>query len=248
MTDQRFDTMKTSSSSKSRIISVIVVIIIGIVFMFFLFSGGGGADIDITSLELDITIPTTHSIGEPFEGEYYMKYDGTPFTGIVLYGKSREGFEEEYFSSIYGVISDVDFDNPQKTRYLKVALKAFKLNENGYVSSVDYFYDEGVYTYSISVYDCSTIVEELNKACDDVETDELLDVQPLKSKSKSVIVSGGQSPSECQTNMDCTETCEGCTEGKQICELSSEICVDCFADTQCIEGHECENNKCVQMS
>jgi hypothetical protein len=86
----------------------------------------------------------------------------------------------------------------------------------------------------------------LNKACRNVEPDELSAVSPLKTKSVTITVSGGETVSECKTSADCTETCEGCREGKQICEQAKEICMECFTDFQCKEGYKCEENKCVK--
>ena len=149
-----------------------------------------------------------------------------------------------------GTIGNVDFDNPEKTRYLKVALQAFKLNENGYSCCTDYFYDEGNYTYSLSVYDCAIVEKELNKsdcggALRDMKSETLLDIQPFKSMNKTITVVGGRSKSECKTSADCTTPCESCVKGKQICEQSKEICMDCFMDSMCQSGYVCEQNKCV---
>lgn len=205
-----------------------------------------------SELELDIRTPkATYRIGEQFSGEYYMRYNRTPFEGIVFYCEAREGFKKKYCSMTRGTIGDVDFDNPEKTRYLKVALQAFKLNnESGYSCCVNYFYDEGRYTYSISVYSCLTIERELNKSdCGgelrDIKYETLINIQPFKSESKDITVAGGQSKSECKTSADCKIPCEGCKEGKQICEQGKEICIDCFADLMCKSGYKCEQYKCV---
>lgn len=232
--------------SKLLIISVLLIfVVIGSIFAIFMFRE------EKPSLELDIKIPKlTYEVGELFSGgEYYMKYDGALFNGIVLYAYSREGFEKVYSSFARGIIEDVDFEIPDKTRYLKHALRAFKLNEYGYASSTDYFYDEGKYTYYISVYDCSNVEKALQKDCKDFTIEDaqaIANIQPLKTASKDIIVVSGKVVSECKTSDNCNEICKGCKIGKQICEQTSEKCMDCFTDFQCKEGYECERNTCVK--
>ncbi len=70
-------------------------------------------------------------------------------------------------------------------------------------------------------------------------------IEESSSVEKSVIIQGGESPSECEWSSNCTEICEGCKEETQMCEQSSEICIDCIGDFNCIDGYECENNICV---
>jgi len=200
---------------------------------------------DISLLSLDIVIPkSTYEVGEKLGGEYYMKYNGPSFEGVVLYINSKTNFEKKYFSKTRGMIRDIDFSNPEKTGMLKVALQAFRYNENGYSCCLDSFVEEGIYNFEMVVYDCSTIEKELGKACKDAEENELLNVQKLKSKSKSVVVSGG-SIVGCKTSDDCTKICEGCKKGKQVCEQGKGACMDCFMDLQCNEGYKCEENQCI---
>ena len=129
------------------------------------------------NLELDVIIPKdTYSVNETLEdAEYYMNltnYDGEPFKGIILYNRSREG-SGEMLSMTRGYIRAGDFNS---NSLMRVAL-------------TDYFDIEGIYTYSISMYDCLTIETELGKDCDDVDQNEIEDtIQPLGSKSKSITV------------------------------------------------------------
>lgn len=148
-------------------------------------------------LELDIRIPRdVYEVGELFnDAEYFMKYEGEPFRGIILYGESREGFERVFYSITRGTIVIGDFDDPDTLVGLKVALRAFKLDENGYIGSTDYFYDEGTYIYSISVYDCDNLDTTFGTDnCGgwplEVSSEEIVDkLLPLKTKSKSIKVS-----------------------------------------------------------
>lgn len=208
-----------------------------------------------SNLELAVRIPDTINVGEQLKGSYYMKYNGAPFEGIILYCGSREGFKGGKFCSMArGNIENVDFDKSGGwvstngvMQTLNVALQAFRLNENGYSCCMDYFYDGGDYTYSISVYDCATIEKELNKTdCGgDLKQETLFGIQPFKSESKTITVTGESIKPECKTSTDCTKLCEGCTKEKQICEQSKEICMDCFMNSMCKSGYKCEQNKCV---
>ncbi len=190
-----------------------------------------------SNLTIDILIPKEqYEVGESFSGEYAMVYDGTPFKGIVVYRESREGFEEHSFYFTRGLVKNIDFENG-KTNFLKVALTAFNNNES--------FYEEGTYIYTMSVYDCPTVELESGKPCGEVTKDDILSITPLKSKSKSVVVSGGQSPSECKIDDDCPQLCEGCDDGKQICMFPAELCSDCFMDSMCIKGYKCIDYICV---
>lgn len=203
-------------------------------------------------LELGISLSKdSYEMGELVEGEYLMKYDGEPFRGIVLTTYEREEIGEVQCGIILrNMVEDIDF-SANKINYLRSKFTAFKLDELGNFDTTDYFYEEGTYKYGIHVYDCSYVEEELNKEdCggelrDFVGCDALLSILSVKSTFKSVVVEGGENPSECETSDDCTELCDGCEDGTQRCEQSSEVCIDCFMDSQCKSGYKCEDNTCI---
>ena len=196
--------------------------------------------------ELDIVLlKTTFKAGETVEGRYQMKYSGAPFQGVVLYSFAREGYDKKYHSLARGNISNIDFTDQNKTGALKLALMAFKLNANEYDAATDSFNESGAYTYTISVYDCQTVENKLNKLCKDAKASELSNISSLKTKSKTVTVEGDNITPECLGNSQCIKTCEGCREGKQVCEQAKNICLECFMDSMCKDGYGCINNKCI---
>jgi len=203
----------------------------------------------VSDLTLDIRVTkTTYSVGENFTGEYYMRYNGTPFYGIVLYCMSYppvSGFNSTCRMA-RGIIGDVDFDNPRKRNNLGALMQA-----EYYRNGNSYFIDNGTYAYSISVYDCASVDMQLNTSgCGGTLADEssarLLDLQrfgPITTRSITVI---GHRRSECSTNLDCAP-CSGCVTGMQTC-LNDDLgasCVDCFMGSMCASGHRCEQNKCI---
>ncbi len=191
-------------------------------------------------LNLDITSSkNTYQMAEAVSGEFKIDYSGKPFNGIVLYSYSKDGFDEKYYAMTRGSISSSNMN------VMKVAFKAFRLDEHGYSAGTDYFYNEGNYHYTISVYGCETVTSTLNKDCFKIVEEELTNVNPLKTISKTIKVQGGVNPSECRVSEDCTKICAGCKDGTQICEQSDEKCMDCFMDTQCKSGYKCRYNTCV---
>lgn len=193
-----------------------------------------------SSLTLEIvSSKTTYQMAESVSGEFKSSYSGKPFNGIVLYTYSKDGFNKKYYAIMRGSISSSNIN------MMKVAFKAFRLDDYGYSASTDYFYNEGNYQYTLAVYSCETVTSKLNKDCSNVKEEELTNVNPIKTVSKTIKVQGGVSPSECRESKDCTKTCAGCKDSKQICEQSSEKCMDCFMDTQCKSGYKCKNNACI---
>ena len=183
-------------------------------------------------------------------GDYHMSYIGDSFVGIVLYTFSREGCSEDNYARSRGTISTGSFEDNLAIH--KTAFKAFKYNKVGslgshcsYAAGTDYFFEEGTYTYKLSVYDCSVVENELGISCSDAEPSRVAELIPMKLALKSVVVEGGVSSSECKTNSDCTKSCEGCDDGTQICRLPLEVCSDCINNFSCTEGYKCENYTCV---
>lgn len=61
---------------------------------------------------------------------------------------------------------------------------------------------------------------------------------------------------DCGSEIDfnCSESCEGCKDGKFSCltilngDYDFKICADCATSYSCKEGYECDNHKCVPKS
>ena len=77
-------------------------------------------------------------------------------------------------------------------------------------------------------------------------------VTPLKSKSKSITVTGENEEyiPECTTNDDCNQTCTNCDDGTYVCISSSDplfnqICVECVTSFGCVDGYGCVDHVCV---
>jgi len=196
------------------------------------------------SVNLEIlSSKTIYQIAEPVSGEFKFSYSGKQFNGIVLYTYSKEGFNKKYYAIMRGSISSSNIN------MMRVAFKAFKLDDYGYLPSTDYFYNEGNYQYTLAVYNCETVTSKLNKDCFNVNIDpfvnELTNVNPIKTLSKTIKVQGGTRPSECRENKDCTKTCAGCKDGKQKCEIINEKCMDCIIDAECKSGYKCKNDACI---
>ncbi len=190
---------------------------------------------------LDILLPKdTYEINEEVIGDYYLKYQGEPFEGAIIYC-SASGVQG--CAKTVGMLDDIDFSDPEKTNFLKVALSG------GH-------HEEGSYTYSIYVYDCRDINEAFNRDdCGGRITsieDIITNVFPLKTKLKTIVVVAGDEvyTPECTTNDDCTQTCTNCDGGTYVCASSSNIsidqtCVECITNFGCVDGYECDNHICV---
>ena len=100
--------------------------------------------INPNDITLDIILPkNSYEVDEKVSGDYYLKYQGEPFKGAVIY------CDPSGCSKTTGMIDDIDFNNPDKTNYLKVALS-------------DTFYSADTYDYSIYIYDCKDIDDKFN--------------------------------------------------------------------------------------
>lgn len=151
--------------------------------------------IDRNGIELSVNIPQEIKVGENFKGSYLFRYSGRPFGGIILLSESREGVNKKKYEIRSGDTSSVvSLDNPDKVADRVIPIKAFELNAQGaYRSSIDSFGEAGIYTYSISVYDCVTIEKTLGKnnckfSFEDIDNGKIDNIEPLKSLSKSVTV------------------------------------------------------------
>lgn len=139
-------------------------------------------------LDLDIvTLKDTYVVGEEFSGgKYLLSYTGDPFRGIILYGKSRKGFEKTGYDKIGGKIKTGDFDS--NLSILRVALMAFKMDKFGYEAGEESFQEAGEYIFTMSVYKCADIGLEDEKCSVSVPTDFILKFKPLGSVSKTILV------------------------------------------------------------
>ena len=198
--------------------------------------------INPNDITLDIILPkNSYEVDEEVSGDYYLKYQGEPFKGAIIY------CDNSGCSKTTGMIDDIDFNNPDKTNALKVAL-------------TDTFYSADTYDYSIYIYNCQDIDDEFNT--DDcgkggwpptIDIKDIVSaVTPLKSKSKTITVTGvnEEYTPECTNNNDCAQTCTNCDDGTYVCAYSSnpsinQKCVECITDFSCVDGYACENNVCV---
>ncbi len=189
---------------------------------------------------LNIRIPKpNYGLGEEFSGESFIDYSSEPFEAVVLHKYSREDFSEVRYTISRGILGESPGISLPK-------LTAFRLNDTEFVGPVDYFYEEGVYIYAISVYSCSDIEDILSVRCDEADVEDIdKNVDPLKTSEERVVVSGGEDSLECVSSEECMISCEGCSNGTQICEQTSGNCVDCFLNSQCLEEYSCEDNICV---
>ncbi len=139
-------------------------------------------------LNLDIRTPKdTYKVGEKFTGgKYLLTYNGDSFKTIVLYAKSRKGFEDKVaYSKAAGNIKSGDFDsNPG----LREALQGFKMDKTGFEVGKDSFQEAGEYIFTISVYRCSDIGLEDKDCSASIPTEFILKFKPLDSISKIILV------------------------------------------------------------
>jgi len=156
-------------------------------------------------LEVDVRIPKeVYKVGESLEGaEYFLKYEGEPFKGRILYTESRfypaghmypDNRTENLYFSTSGTIKTGDFDN-KTLPGLKVSM--YTVSSNGIPNP---FTSAGKYTYTISVYDCASINNVLGRVdCGHASSQNFkewkelaskiyYEVASLKSKSKNVTV------------------------------------------------------------
>jgi hypothetical protein len=148
------------------------------------------------------------------------------------------------------MFSDVDFDNKKKINGLDLAMETDFTDSDG-----TYFLNDGIYTYSISVYNCDTLDEQLNTSgcgagsIGDKNSEMLLGFQQFKRGESKIITVTGSKKSECSTNLDCPR-CSGCVGGMQTCfinELGAR-CMDCFTDSMCNttnRTYSCYGNECI---
>ena len=203
------------------------------------------------TVTIDVKLPKlTYSVGENFSGEYTVRYNVEPFDILIQETYSRKGFEE--WGSIMVDSTPSTFpDLIDAMRNTTYTISAFRQDKRGYCIPADYFLYAGTYLYSISVYDCTTIKKELNTSCENVTLENskiLLRIKPLDKKSVEIIVTGKNIKPECETNEDCTKTCENCVTGKQFCHGCNLACIDCFTSIfDCNEGYECREHKCVKQ-
>ncbi|MFT4309714.1 MAG: hypothetical protein ACMXYL_04455 [Candidatus Woesearchaeota archaeon] len=193
----------------------------------------GSIDINIYSAK------DTYEMGEEFTAEYTIDYVGDSFRAVVLVTYSRVGVEREQYSMSRGTLSE------ENTYLAKRNLNAFRMDEREYHSGTDYFFEEGEYIFKVSVFECEQLESELNRDCNAMNSDDIVRSTPLVSNQKTILVRGGISPVECLSSDDCS-ACEGCRDGIQLCESGSAKCMDCFMDSQCIQGYKCKENTCIK--
>ena len=245
------------------IISIVLVIIIGLSIFFFMSLSpksisekevSQGTNFDLTEnkevinpndIILDIILPKkSFTIGEEISGEYYLNYQGVPFKGVIMCTTPSNEF--------YRVKTTLENLDSKVSGKIGSGIGSFPTYFS-YTSS-----KENTYIYSISVYSCDDINNNLNRndCGDSIDLSDMIDtmkqVTPLKSNSKSIVVEGGkeQAP-ECHRDDDCTQTCTNCEDGTYVCagmktsNLSIyRTCVECFISADCKwkYGYECNSD------
>ncbi len=181
------------------------------------------------NLTVAVRIPkNVYRVSESLAGsDYYLKYVGVPFQGLILYGTSREGLAKTPYSSTRGTIQTGDFDNPETIPYMKVSLYSVK-----YDGTPNIFDCDGMYKYTISVYDCASVNKILGTSnCGEGDTpsqsrnEEIVaKVPPLKTATKNISVV--------------------CEEGTSSC--CSNEAYNCSKDKDCLSGYGCQSGKCIK--
>jgi hypothetical protein len=180
------------------------------------------------NIELDIRTPkNSFNVNESLkDSNYYLKYNGKSFNGLILYGESREGLIKTSYSATRGNIQTGDFDHPDTMPGMKVSMYSTK--RDGTPNTFDC---DGTYVYSISVYNCESVDKSLGtNDCGNggwPPTISLNDiaakVSPLQTKSKSISV-----------------VCDG------VANCCTNLAYSCTRDKDCIEGYGCLSNKCIK--
>jgi len=200
------------------------------------------------SLKLEVKIAkTNYKTGEIInngylDGQYLVEYDGTPFEAIILYVRSRDGFDQHYDAIEKRLIENMNDS-------LGHPMDVFRIDKNSSAYNQRYFYDAGTYTYGFIVYDCQIIEEKLNKLCEDINLDDVNNInkiESLRAASKDIIVTGEKMDVGCNKNDDCIKICDFCKSGKQTCEMGQGVCIDCLFDSACKDGYECKEYKCIK--
>ena len=105
---------------------------------------------------------------------------------------------------------------------------------------------EGDYTFYFYVYECAVIEQKYGEKCVEVPKEDVMDeIESFKNIKKVLTYESEISP-ECESSKDCAELCEGCIEGKQVCEVGKKVCIECIFDAMCEKDYKCDDHKCVK--
>lgn len=190
---------------------------------------------DFKTLELEIrTTKDSYYVGESlFGSEYYLEYEGEPFSGVILYGKSAEGLFKTTYNKFSGIIKTGNFNDSQHLKILKAPMYSVKIDGTPNPS----FECDLNYIYSMSVYGCKDIEDALGVGnCGetvfknfDIE-EEVAKIPALKTVSKTI-------PAICpEEKVSC------CTNHAFACTTSTSK----FFRNRCKEGYICEaQKKCI---
>jgi len=168
------------------------------------------------NLEVDIKFPkNTYEFDETLNGEYYLKYEGESFKGILSASLSKEGFAKESFIGM----TKTTIETQPKT-IVKKSIFAEKAVEC-----------EGTYVYTFSVYDCVDIDNALDtQSCGGSWNSGLQEMIENKVKPKATI-------SEVISVV--------CKDGKEGCDPVNYVWACDNFRKKCEEGYKCEQYKCV---
>jgi len=132
-------------------------------------------------------------------------------------------------------------------------LFAFNHSESGHGGDMFYFTNQGKYTYSVKVYDCTDIEDKSGlENCGGgkklgIGKYEIEDAEekyePITSSEKIIEVIGDAIPIICQTDSDCSENCVGCKSNSFSCVLND--CKECFFGLDCKDRYKCIEYNCI---
>lgn len=178
-------------------------------------SGYGNSEINY-NLEVDIKFPkNTYEFDEILNGEYYLKYEGESFKGILSASLSKDGFVNKSFSAM--IETTIKAQPRTMVNEMIFAEKAVEC--------------EGTYTYTFSVYDC-------------VDIDDALDTQGCGGDWKSGLQEMIENKVEpvATSSEVISVICKG---GKESCAPVNYVWACDNFGKECKEGYKCEQYKCV---
>ena len=269
-TNQKESKTKKPSSSglfsnpviKMSVIGVGILVVVGVVLFIVLSSGGKGGS---QGIEIEFQgIKNEYQTGENFEGSYNITNGDKPLNISVLSCSFKEGLDHENCNVLITTLN--------KSQVL--SLSAFVMNNEVNHYNLDSFYEEGNYSFEVSVYNCTEICESgfncsetgsfgrskyclrgmgvsFFKSYVRENVDPLYSrlnstyVKPIKNDSIEIEVKG-ESLIECTSDSDCTEECIGCESDTMKCV--SYRCKECFGDYDCLEGYGCLEGNCVEYN
>lgn len=150
--------------------------------------GGSGSSEDVgydpyVTIDVDME-KDNYYVGEPVGHiNYNIKSVQQDFDGVLTIKYTRLSYTNFFTQTVYMEIENRLSTIPESNR-------AFRINETSYYAPLEAFIEPGIYTYSLTVYECSEIMAQLNttECRTGARYDDLLDVNHLSRISKSITV------------------------------------------------------------